>query len=372
MRTARADNRGRAAQALSTLTTETVGRILNELDAASAPEAALAGKGGREEAFSYRVGQIQVETQPAGCKPRSVSVHGRSLGRDRLAAVAPERMAADVPCQVELPTLSGTTHRLRGRIDHRRRLQQKVPAWDVRIRFERPLDLVRYVPELWRARVLVADDSKTVCCLMRKMLTDCRADVTCALNGREAIEVARQQRFDLVLLDVEMPELTGIEAVQALRDEGYLWPIVMVTSFRDEESRYASMEAGCDAFTIKPPTEEDLGSLVRRMKPPPLISTRADDPDSFELIDAFVAELRASVTQMEAAFKEADSAVLESVARQIRSSATACGFAELATYAERVGSTIEAGFPQRDLRRAVMLLAQHCQAARPATNFDAF
>jgi CheY-like chemotaxis protein len=359
-----------AVQAVSVVSSDLITRVLDELDAASEADVKTEGKKACLRGHAFRVGAISVKTHPASGKSRVVSAHGRCLGKDWLALVAQERLTTDEVCSIELPTTGGTTHVLRGRVEHGRRHQQGMQAWDVLVRFERDLDLVRYVSDLWRARVLVADDSKTVCCLMRKMLAERQADAMCVLNGRKALGAARQERFDLILLDVEMPEMTGIEAAHTLREEGYLWPIVMVTSVRGEDSRYASMEAGCDAFISKPPNENDIAGLVLRMKPPPLVSTFAEDPRSFELIDEFVAEARASATRMETAFKSNDTAALESTARQIRSAAPACGFAEMAMLAERVEHTIEAGFPRSDLRRPVVLLAQQCMAARPATNFD--
>ncbi len=105
------------------------------------------------------------------------------------------------------------------------------------------------------AEILVVDDSK----VMRDMIVAClrpRADFafTHASSGLEAIERLSLKRFDLVVLDLNMPDIGGIEVVEFVRGQDALrdLPIIVVTTRGDDASRAKSLEAGASRFMTKP------------------------------------------------------------------------------------------------------------------------
>lgn len=120
--------------------------------------------------------------------------------------------------------------------------------------------------------ILVVDDSK----VMREMIIAClRAHeglaFTHAASGLEAIEKLSLKRFDLVVLDLNMPDIGGVEVVEFVRGQDELreLPILIVTTRGDEASRTRVLEAGASRFMTKPFTPADILSEVLGLLGPP-------------------------------------------------------------------------------------------------------
>lgn len=110
-------------------------------------------------------------------------------------------------------------------------------------------------------RALVVDDSK----VMRDMIVAClraRADLSFlhAASGLEAIERLSLDAFDLMVLDLNMPDIGGIEVLEFVRGQDRLraLPIIVVTTRGDEASRTRALEAGASRFMTKPFTPEAI------------------------------------------------------------------------------------------------------------------
>lgn len=103
-------------------------------------------------------------------------------------------------------------------------------------------------------RVLLADDQRINRVLLARCLDPARYEVTEAEDGRQAFELFKQSDFDVVLLDVMMPEMDGFETARAIKAHlGHDHvPIIMVTALTDEESLRQGMDAGADDFISKP------------------------------------------------------------------------------------------------------------------------
>lgn len=116
--------------------------------------------------------------------------------------------------------------------------------------------------------VLVVDDSK----VMRDMIVAClrpepALTFTHAASGLEAIEALSLTPFDIVLLDLNMPDIGGIEVVEFVRGQDTLreLPIIMITTRGDDESRTQAIAAGVSRFMTKPFTPESLIAEVRTL-----------------------------------------------------------------------------------------------------------
>ncbi|MBM2835490.1 MAG: hypothetical protein HW406_2651, partial [Candidatus Brocadiaceae bacterium] len=101
-----------------------------------------------------------------------------------------------------------------------------------------------------KAKILVADDIKQNVKLLRVILTASGFDVVEAYDGEEALEKAKSENPDLILLDIMMPKLTGYEVCQKLRANGTTKsiPIVMITALHEMDDRIKGIEAGADDF----------------------------------------------------------------------------------------------------------------------------
>lgn len=100
-------------------------------------------------------------------------------------------------------------------------------------------------------RVLVVDDEKLIVKGIRFSLLQDGLEVDCAYDGEEALEMARNNTYDLVLLDVMLPKLNGFEVCQQIREFSDM-PIVMLTAKGDDMDKILGLEYGADDYITKP------------------------------------------------------------------------------------------------------------------------
>lgn len=100
-------------------------------------------------------------------------------------------------------------------------------------------------------RVLVVDDEKLIVKGIRFSLEQDGMEVDCAYDGEEALEAAKQKEYDVVLLDVMLPKLTGFEVCQQIREFSSM-PIIMLTAKGDDMDKILGLEYGADDYITKP------------------------------------------------------------------------------------------------------------------------
>jgi CheY-like chemotaxis protein/anti-sigma regulatory factor (Ser/Thr protein kinase) len=101
-------------------------------------------------------------------------------------------------------------------------------------------------------KVMVAEDTPTNQLLIRLLLEKLGLDVTIAENGKQAVEKARAETFDLIFMDMHMPEMSGYEATEVLRREGITTAIIALTASAMKGDSEKCIEAGCNAYLSKP------------------------------------------------------------------------------------------------------------------------
>lgn len=114
--------------------------------------------------------------------------------------------------------------------------------------------------------ILVADDSRTLRTLVRRILGEAGYAVALAADGREAVEVARRERPDLIVLDIHMPSMDGYEACHQLLGYGPPWsetPIIFLTHAEGPHLSALGSELG--AYLRKPVKPDLLIPTVRRL-----------------------------------------------------------------------------------------------------------
>jgi CheY-like chemotaxis protein len=116
-----------------------------------------------------------------------------------------------------------------------------------------------------RKKILLVDDSTTALLVEQMILGRHQYDLLEARNGAEGIARATAERPDLILLDVVMPGLDGLEALRRLRAEAATRdiPVILVTSLAEGESLESGWAAGCSDYVTKPVDALDLLSKVR-------------------------------------------------------------------------------------------------------------
>jgi putative two-component system response regulator len=118
-----------------------------------------------------------------------------------------------------------------------------------------------------RSRVLVADDTESIRLLFRRLLTADGHDVVLAEDGAQALDAVRRHHPDVILLDVAMPAIDGLEVCRRLKADPVtrLTPVVLVTGQTDLSDRIRGIEAGADEFLSKPVHPHELRARVRSL-----------------------------------------------------------------------------------------------------------
>ncbi len=107
-------------------------------------------------------------------------------------------------------------------------------------------------------RIVIADDEPIIRLDLKKMLQDCGYDVVGeAGDGAKAIEVVRNLRPDVVILDIKMPEMDGIDAAKIITDEK-LAPVLLLTAYSQLDLVNRAKEAGVYSYLVKPFKQADL------------------------------------------------------------------------------------------------------------------
>lgn len=115
-------------------------------------------------------------------------------------------------------------------------------------------------------RILLVDDAETILTLERMVLGD-HYDIVTACNGAEAVERARSEKPDLVLMDLMMPQMSGLDACRAMQRESTTRgiPIIMVTTRSEQELVQEALLAGCLDYVTKPIDSVELLAKVRNI-----------------------------------------------------------------------------------------------------------
>lgn len=111
--------------------------------------------------------------------------------------------------------------------------------------------------------ILIADDCDDVRRVMEVLLSNAGARVTGVASGRAVVERAADNEYDVVLLDIHMPDLDGISAVTQMRRQGVRAPLVAVTADATADSRRRCLEAGFNEFMFKPFQSDELVNKIR-------------------------------------------------------------------------------------------------------------
>jgi CheY-like chemotaxis protein len=112
--------------------------------------------------------------------------------------------------------------------------------------------------------VLLVEDNPINAMLARALLAREGCDVVHAPSGEEALAASRIAPFDLILMDMRMPGLSGEQTARALRADGITTPIVALTANAFEDDRQACLAAGMDDFLVKPLLPDALRATLTR------------------------------------------------------------------------------------------------------------
>ena len=111
-------------------------------------------------------------------------------------------------------------------------------------------------------KILVADDEMAIRLLYSEELKEEGYEVYTAANGREALEIIEKVALDLVILDIKMPEMDGIEALRQIKEKKPGLPVVLSTAYGDYKQDFATWAS--DDYLVKSSDLEDLKKSVKK------------------------------------------------------------------------------------------------------------
>ncbi len=149
---------------------------------------------------------------------------------------------------------------LRGRRSKKSKRALKSPQKELRSEPAAPVRDLRAV-----ARILAIDDDGAMLSIIRKLLEREKFDVTTANGGQEGMNAFNRTSFDLVLLDIDMPEVSGFEVLRHIRSRSSDVKVIMVTGLDDLEHGIQSMDSGANGYITKPFGVGDFIHEVKRI-----------------------------------------------------------------------------------------------------------
>jgi CheY-like chemotaxis protein len=190
------------------------------------------------------------------------------------------------------------------------------------------------------SRILVAEDSEYNVLLIKAYLKDCGFDLDIAENGKIAVEKAISHRPDLVLMDLQMPVMDGLEATRAIRH----WeakthappiPILALTAHAAEEGVGKSLAAGCNEHLTKPIKRTTLLEAIARHISGKI---RISPPEGIEaLVPDYLASVRSDLDKILAGVDAKDCKIAGRLGHQLKGTGQGYGFPEIT----RTGAAIE-------------------------------
>jgi signal transduction histidine kinase/DNA-binding response OmpR family regulator len=249
-----------------------------------------------------------------------------------------------------------------------------LPAGPVETIDENHVELEALPPVQLGGTVLVVDDNPINRDVAVGLLAKLGLDAVAACNGQEALEMLAASRFDLVLMDMQMPQMDGLEATRQLRARGFALPVVGLTANAFESDREACLDAGMDDHSAKPLTTVKLTDILQKHLSPeavqlaPLSENEVDKDhqeslkealgeDEFDrLVEDFIQSCEHMLAQAQLALSKGDADGLDHVLHTLKGAALTLGFVSLADAAQAERSKTLHTVRLEDIRH-------HCQVA---------
>lgn len=117
-----------------------------------------------------------------------------------------------------------------------------------------------------RKKLLLAEDNENNILTIKLQLKSQNYEIITAINGRQAIEKAKSEHPDIILMDIQMPGMDGLEAIERLRKDSQFdkTPIIAMTAFTDRSDMDKSLKAGADDYITKPVSSDKLKKVIRK------------------------------------------------------------------------------------------------------------
>lgn len=341
---------------------------LDKLDDQTAGAAAVNAR--RSDRYEYRVRSLAVELEQSGTGWIKYEVPSRNLSREGVAFLIGNFVYPGTTCRVHLVSLQNQRQTVNGRVVRCRYLEESGSLHEAGVHFDNPIDVGTFNRGAARLRFLMIDDDLAMHKLVGHLLGTLDVELTHVDNGRAAIGMVTTSQFDLILLDMDLPEFDGFQTARELRKRGFARSIVAFTAMSGENVKEECTDAGCSSFLPKPVTMNSLIDLIESLKENPLVSTLADDPEMADLIDSFVMDLPEKVGRLETLFAEQQYSDLARIVRMLKGEGGAYGFQEITDTATEAEHAIAEVTDTAEIRSKLNELIRVCLSARSTRGAD--
>lgn len=121
---------------------------------------------------------------------------------------------------------------------------------------------VKNIPKTRPIRVLLAEDEHIYQSIIEKYIHDFDMQLTIVDDGQKCLDTLEKQHYDVILMDIIMPKINGLEVAQAIRKKGITTPIIAVTSNIWKEDKVQSIQSGMNDFLPKPFNAQRLAQKI--------------------------------------------------------------------------------------------------------------
>lgn len=224
-----------------------------------------------------------------------------------------------------------------------------------------------------KVKVLVAEDNTDNQLLVSVLLRKIDAEFTMVSNGHQAVEQLLRHEFDLVFMDMQMPEMGGEEATRLIRHAGIEVPVVALTAnvMREDHQRY--LQAGCQALLAKPIVQKDFYAMIKqythkeRTLEEELAMRLEQDPAIIALKRDFAERLPAQLDDLQQLQQQGDLAKLQYEAHSLKGCAGSMGFPEIT----QLAAELELSAKTADVLACQLLISRMQQSVRPKSGVQA-
>ena len=200
-------------------------------------------------------------------------------------------------------------------------------------------------------KILLAEDNADNQRLLTLYLEKMGAELTIAENGKIAVELAEKNRYNLILMDMQMPIMDGLAAVRRLRQHGYKKPIVALTANAMNRDKVKCMAAGCDDFISKPVRRNDLYEMVshyllssepdQKLYRPIISALIEEEPELIDLVFRFVNSLPNTLEKITQASKNKNWDELKNIIHQLKGVGGGYGYPMLTVISAKIQFQLE-------------------------------
>ena len=213
------------------------------------------------------------------------------------------------------------------------------------------------IPELM-GHILCADDNEDNRQLVAYLVAKTGAQLTLVNDGQQAVTICEKQGFDLVLMDMQMPEMDGLQATTMLKQKGFSAPIIMLTANVDANSKKKMLAAGAKAHFAKPIDSRSFYAMLtkylgRRVENAPPLNIIADNysqakpgnngAEFEQLVQNYRLSFKNKLDHIQAASNQQDWEKIKSLMHKLKGSAGSYGFGQLSDFAILVEENIDSG-----------------------------